>query len=643
MDGVKPVGSAMSANIEEAVDPGGQDPDLLQSPFRRLMGGMDKVLQAVLVLALLGELGIVFANVLNRVVLGRSLLWTLEAAEMALAAIAFVGGALAYRRCEHAFVRSLVDRLPLGYQRTCYALVEMLVLGVAIITALSAIPLVFAQQGELTPVLQIPVGWFVLPLVVSMVVLGMTAIERLLGQHRRTVYLVGTAVGLLLLLLVLTRDEWRPWVVGDASLGLSLACFFVPVLVGLPVGFALMLGATAYLYAADTVPMAALAHTMVNGVGNFVLLALPFFILAARIMNQGGISLRLVHLVQTLVGHFRGGLLQVMVVSMYVVSGLSGSKSADVAAVGLVMRDMLRREGYSLEQSSAVLAASAAMGETVPPSIAMLVLGSVTTLSIGALFIAGLIPAAVIAVCLMILIYFQARRAQIPRLPRASLKQIFAASLAGVLPLLMPVILFGGILFGLATPTEVSSFAVIYGLILAGLIYRELGVRAFVQGVIDCALISGMILFIMGTAASFSWTLNIASLPQRLVEILSTINNSHVLFMLASMVLLIAAGSILEGLPALVILGPILLPIATQVGVSQLHYGIVLVIAMGIGAFMPPVGVGFYVCCAIMGTSIERSARAMIPYVIVLCLGLLVVALVPWFTLYLPLAFHLGG
>jgi tripartite ATP-independent transporter DctM subunit len=283
------------------------------------------------------------------------------------------------------------------------------------------------------------------------------------------------------------------------------------------------------------------------------------------------------------------------------------------------------------------------MGETVPPSIAMLVLGSVTTLSIGALFIAGLIPAAVIAVCLMILIYFQARRAQIPRLPRASLKQISAASLAGVLPLLMPVILFGGILFGMATPTEVSSFAVIYGLALAGLIYRELGFRAFVRGVIDCALVSGMILFIMGAAASFSWTLNIASLPQRLVEILSTINNSHLLFMVVSMLLLIAAGSILEGLPALVILGPILLPIASQVGVSQLHYGIVLVIAMGIGAFMPPVGVGFYVCCAIMGTSIERSTRAMIPYVIVLCLGLLVVALVPWFTLYLPLKFHLGG
>jgi tripartite ATP-independent transporter DctM subunit len=243
----------------------------------------------------------------------------------------------------------------------------------------------------------------------------------------------------------------------------------------------------------------------------------------------------------------------------------------------------------------------------------------------------------------MILIYFQARRAQIPRLPRASLKQISAASLAGVLPLLMPVILFGGILFGLATPTEVSSFAVIYGLVLAGLIYRELGVRAFIQGVIDCALVSGMILFIMGAAASFSWTLNIASLPQRLVEILSTINDSHVLFMVASILLLIAAGSILEGLPALVILGPILLPIASQVGVSQLHYGIVLVIAMGIGAFMPPVGVGFYVCCAICETSIERSTRAMIPYVIVLCLGLLVVALVPWFTLYLPLKFHLGG
>jgi tripartite ATP-independent transporter DctM subunit len=206
----------------------------------------------------------------------------------------------------------------------------------------------------------------------------------------------------------------------------------------------------------------------------------------------------------------------------------------------------------------------------------------------------------------------------------------------------MPVILFVGILLGIGTPTEVSSFAVIYGIVLAGLIYRELGAREFLRCIIDCAAISGMILFILAAASSFSWVLTVAYLPQRLVEILTGLHESEWLFMLGSILLLIVVGSILEGLPALLILAPILMPIAGQVGISPLHYGIVLLIAMGIGLFMPPIGVGFYVSCAVCDTTIEKSTRAMIPFLVVLFFGLLLVALVPWFTLFLPAAFHLG-
>ncbi len=601
---------------------------------------IDLPLQIILGGALLGELAVVFASVVSRSLLENPLVWTDEAARMSLSTMAFLGGAFAYRRGEHAFIRTLIERLSLGWQRVCQALVELLVLTVALTTGVTSIPFLIAQRDELTPVLQMRGSWFVLPLVVAMFVLTLTAIERLFRQHRPTVLGVGTAFALLVLAVVLTRDVWRPWFAGEAALNLSLGLFFLTVLIGLPVAFALLLGALGYLYSAGTVPMAALAHTMVNGISNFVLLALPFFVLAAVVMNQGGISLRLVRFVQALVGHFRGGLLQVMVVSMYLVSGLSGAKSADVAAVGSVMREMLRRRGYSLEQAAAVLAASAAMGETVPPSVAMLVLGSVTTLSIGTLFIAGLIPAAVIALCLMVLIYAQSWRSPGLRSPRAGLREMAGAGLAGTLPLLMPVILLGGILFGVATPTEVSSFAVVYGLVLAGVIYRELGLRELVRGLVDCATVSGFILFILAAASSFAWTLTVARLPQRLIALLTGTHQSQGLFMVASIVLLIVAGTILEGLPALLILAPLLMPIAGQVGVNEIHYGIVLVIAMGIGAFMPPVGVGFYVTCAVCGTSIEKSARAMIPYLIVLCLGLLLVALVPWFTLFLPERLH---
>jgi tripartite ATP-independent transporter DctM subunit len=260
-----------------------------------------------------------------------------------------------------------------------------------------------------------------------------------------------------------------------------------------------------------------------------------------------------------------------------------------------------------------------------------------------ALFIGGLIPAAVVALCLMALISLRARRAGGNVSRRASLRTVMTSAAGAILPLLMPVILFAGILFGIATPTEVSSFAVVYGLILSCLIYRELDLAALLRTVLDSAMLAGMVLFILGAASGFSWALTVAYLPQRLVDLLHSINDNTALFLTGSIALLIVVGSVLEGLPALIILAPLLLPIAGGIGLSELHYGIVLLIAMGIGAFLPPAGVGFYVACAIMGTDIETASRAMLPYLAVLIIALLIVAFVPWFTVFLPRTFGLGG
>ena len=208
---------------------------------------------------------------------------------------------------------------------------------------------------------------------------------------------------------------------------------------------------------------------------------------------------------------------------------------------------------------------------------------------------------------------------------------------------MMPVILFAGILLGIATPTEVSSFAVVYGLMLSVVVYRELDLTAFLRAVLDAAMLAGMVLFILGAASGFSWALTVAYLPQRLVDLLHGVNDNTALFTIGSIALLIVIGSVLEGLPALIILAPLLLPIAGGIGMSELHYGIVLLIAMGIGAFLPPAGVGFYVACAIMRTDIEGAARAMLPYLAVLVIALLIVAFVPWFTVFLPRALGIGG
>ena len=608
----------------------------------RILRVLDRLSEGVLVAALLGELAAVLANVFARSFFGRSFLWTDEVARLALSLLTFVGGIVAYRHGHHAFVRVVLNALPAWLQRAAAALSDLLVLLMAVVTVATSLPFIESGWGELTPILQLPAATIALPLTGSMVLLAVYAIERLRGQDRRAVLAAGVPLALLVTAAFLLREAWLPWFAGDAAIAASLLLLLVVILAGLPVGFALLLAAASYLWTSDTVPMVALPQNIVSGTGNFILLALPFFIFAGLIMERGGISLRLIRFVQASVGHLRGGLLQVMVLSMYLVSGLSGSKAADVAAVGSVMRDMLRRERLSDAEGAAVLAASATMGETVPPSIAMLILGSITKLSMAALFIAGLVPAAVIAVCLMVLIYVRARLAKVPRGSRTALVPLLRAGLGAVLPLLMPVMLFAGILTGVATPTEVSSFAVVYGLFLAIVLYREMDLRSFARTVIDSATLTGLVLFILAAASSFSFSLTIAYVPQRLVELLHSINDSTTLFLLGSILLLIVVGSLLEGLPALNVLAPLLLPIAGKIGISELHYGILLIIAMGIGAFIPPAGVGFYVCCAVMRTDIEAATRVMAPYLTVLLIGLLIVTFVPWFTLSLPRAFGFG-
>jgi tripartite ATP-independent transporter DctM subunit len=325
-----------------------------------------------------------------------------------------------------------------------------------------------------------------------------------------------------------------------------------------------------------------------------------------------------------------------VVVTIYLVSGISGSKAADVVAVGSVLRRELKRQGYPAEQGAAVLSAAGAMSETIPPSIAMLVLGSVTPISIGTLFVAGLLPAAVIALFLMVAIAVQASRLGMPRAARASLTELMASVAGAVLPLIMPVIMIVGIKFGYATPTEVSAVAVLYGIVLSAAIYRTIGFRGFFAIAVDCGLLAGMVLFIIAAAGSFAWTLTAANLPAALVTTLHLVGDSPRLFLIGSMVLLIVVGSLLEGLPALIILGPLLMPIAAQLGIDSIHYAMVILLAMGIGIFIPPIGICFYISCAVAESDIEASAKTMLPYLAVLILGVLTVAFVPWFTHAVP-------
>jgi tripartite ATP-independent transporter DctM subunit len=598
---------------------------------------LDRAVDLILGLGLASELLLVVAGVISRAVFDVGLLWVDEVSKIALAVIAFVGGAAAYRDRQHTVLQIALKVLPPGARDYVLAWAEWTVVLVAGSLGYVTVPLIEARSDEVSPILGLSGFWNALPLAAGLVLTVLYALGRLATQPARLPVLVTGAFAIALeLVMTAGHPVWASWIPAGAALPLGLGLFLLAVLLAIPIGFALLVGCIVYLSVSGEAFLVAAPQNMLDGVGYFILLALPFFILAGLIMERGGISLRLVRFVLAAVGHVRGGLLHVMVLSMYLVSGLSGSKIADVAAVGAVTRSMLEREGYSLEEGASVLAVSAAMGETIPPSLPMLLLGSITTVSIGALFVGGLVPAAAVALCIMALIWFRARRSGQHAKTRFSWPALRVSAAGAILPMVLPVLLFAGILSGVATPTEVSSFAVLYGLALAVILYRELRPAEVWALLVDAATVSGMVLFVVAAASAFSWTLTVAMLPQQLVGLIDLLHDSRPLFLLATIALMIVAGAALEGLPALLILAPLLMPIAVRIGVDPIHYAMVLLIAMGAGAFMPPVGIGFYIACAVCRSNVESSARAMLPYLGVLLLGLLLVAFVPWLTLAVP-------
>lgn len=631
--GVLPAGSAQGAAPAPA--PGA----VRLRALTRVLSLVDRAARAFLVVALIAELGVVLTDITARALFDHSLIWGDEASKLCLSTVAFIGGALAYRARHHTAVEFVTRLIPPGGREAVAAGIDGLILCAAATVGFVSLGFLEIAGMSATPILEISGAWVVLPLTVGSGLVALFALERLATAHPLGAVLRALPVVVGLAGLV-AAYAWAPGVLprpgSGPCLGGMLLLFFAAVLLGLPVSFAMLSGSVLYLTLTGAAPLVAVAQNTVDGTGNFILLTLPFFIWAGIVMERGGISLRLVRFAMVLVGHLRGGLLQVVVLTIYLVSGISGSKIADVVAVGSVLRRELARQGYRPAQGAAVLAASAAMSETIPPSLAMLVLGSVTPISIGTLFIAGLVPAAVIALLLMGLNWVLAVRGGAPRMPRATRGEALRATRSAVLPLVMPVLMVLGIRFGFATPTEVSAVAVLYGLVLACGVYRAIGARGFLDVVVEAAMLSGMVLFIIACAGSFAWTLTAANLPLALIAVLHAVGDSRVVFLVGSLVLLVVVGSLLEGLPALLILGPLLLPIAAGYGIDAVHYALVIILAMGIGIFVPPIGIGFYVSCAVAESPIEAAARAMLPYLTVLVVGVLIVAFVPAFTHALP-------
>jgi tripartite ATP-independent transporter DctM subunit len=418
-----------------------------------------------------------------------------------------------------------------------------------------------------------------------------------------------------------------------------LIAFVLLLLIATPVSFGMGLATVIAILWQGKVPLNTVVTQMVSGMDSFPLMAIPFFILAGELMERAGISERLVALAKALVGHIQGGLGIVVILGEYLFSGISGSTAADVSAIGALLIAPMERAGYRKGEAVAVISAATAMGILVPPCIFMIVLASMTNQSIGAMFVAGFLPAVVIALALILFIYWQARKLKIPREPRASFRQLLRAVGDGLIAMVMPVIIFGSIFGGITTVTEAAVIAVLYSAFVGLVVYRRFSLSKLPEILLASTINTAMVMFLVGAATVFSWILTIEQVPRSVAQLVRSVSSAPWLFLAVSNFIFILFGALLEGLPALIVFVPVMYPIAAQFGIDPLHYGILIIASIGIGIFLPPIGVGLFIACAIARLNIVESAKYMAPYIIMLVLGLLIVTYVPWFTLILPRTF----
>ena len=421
----------------------------------------------------------------------------------------------------------------------------------------------------------------------------------------------------------------------------SLALFLTFVIAGMPIAFALGAAALVGLWLLEGAPLRIVASRTFGAIDNFSLLAIPFFILAGELMETGGISHRLVTLARVLVGHVRGGLGNVVLVAMLFFSGISGSTNADAAAVGSVMLPAMKREGYNAGHAGAIVAAAAGMGILVPPCLTMVVYGSITNTSIATLFAAGFLPALVMTAALMLHLRFDALRLGVKSEPRVPWRERGKAFLAAFWALLLPVIIFGGILGGVFTPTEAAVVAVVYAIIIGMMVYREITPSYLLRAFVRTGVTSGVVMLLIGSANIFAWLMTVSGVPAALAAAIAASGAGKPLFMMLSILVFLPLFALLDGLPGMLMIMPVFVPIAQQLGVDLVHYGIVMTTVMGVSLFLPPVGVGLYIVLGLSGATLSETSRYLLPYLATMTAVAAVIAFLPWLVYLVPYLFGL--
>lgn len=419
-------------------------------------------------------------------------------------------------------------------------------------------------------------------------------------------------------------------------LAILLGVFLLLMVLGIPIAVSMGVASVSALLLATDLPLVTVGQRMLVILDSFPFLALPFFVLAGLFMEQGGITRRLVEFASIFVGRMTGGLAQVLVGSNLVMAGTSGSAVADCAATGTVLIPAMDRAGYSKAFASALTAAAATLGPLIPPSIMFVLYGAIANVSIGKLFIAGVIPGLIVALYLGMAAYFISKKRNYPRLPPMSLGQAGRTAVGALPALMMPVIVLGGIRGGVFTPTEAGAVAAAYAFLVSMFVYREMRWSQLIGVLVSAGAITAAVMLIVSAASLFGWILTRERAPDMLTEALTQVITSPVAFLLLINVVLLVLGCFLEAISLLIMLTPVMVPLIAAYGIDPLHFGVVMVLALTIGLATPPVGMNMFIVCAISKITVIQYTREALPFVLALILVLLLITFVPETVLYLP-------
>ncbi|NML44769.1 TRAP transporter large permease subunit [Ramlibacter sp. G-1-2-2] len=617
-------------SLSQAVRPGAG------APAASVAGVIDawlgRCIEFVAAVLIVFEVALLFSGVVARYALHHPIVWSDELAGSVFLWLGMLGAVIALRRGEHLAFNALSQRVSPRAQVLFQAVVLAVVFATLCLLLKPAYDYVEDETFAVLPNLGVPSSWRVLGIAVGVVLMLATVLLQAVSRGNFRATASGAAI-----VLVLGLVLWQ--LAGPlARIGnLNLFVFFVlivgaAIVIGVPIGFAFGLATLTYLACTTSTPLSVVVNRLDQGMSQPLLLAIPMFIFLGLLIEVTGFARTIIALLASLMGFVRGGLYYVLLVAMLLVSGISGSKVADMAAVAPGLFPEMRRRGAKDGDLTALLASSAAMADTIPPSIVLITLGSVTGMSIASLFSAGILPALVLTVALGVVTFVRTRDDTPPEDARPDWSKIRKALLPALPAIALPFVIRWAVVEGVATATEVSTIGIVYALVVGILLYRPVQWKRFYPALVETAVLSGAILFVIGTATGMAWSLTQSGFSSQLAKAMTALSGNAAGFLAITIIVFVLLGNILEGIPAILLFAPLLLPVSHAFGINDLHYAMVVVIAMSIGLFAPPFGIGFYAACAIGKVAPDEVIGHMWRYLGALIVGLIAVAAVPWFS-----------